>query len=203
MKVTRLEPQKKHTTRYNCFIDGDFFEGLDQNTVALFRLYVDKELTQEDCDAIRACEVTEKLHARMVRYLSRYRKTVADAKKYILGLGYSEKAAEEEITRLCAYKFLNDHQYALDFIAGHPSCGARLLRVKLQQKGIPRDIIDETVGADDTEMLKTLARKKWKTVKDKPNASEKLMRFCLSRGYSYEDVKDVIQYVINEEYDID
>lgn len=200
MKVTRLEPQKRHTTRYNCFIDGEFFEGLDQNTVALFRLFVGKELSKEDCEEIRACEVTEKLHARMVRYLSRYRKTSADAKKYILGLGYSEKSAEEEIARLCSYKFLDDRQYALDFIAGHPSCGARLLRLKLQQKGIPRDIIDDTVGADDTEMLKALARKKWKTVKDKPNASEKLMRFCLSRGYSYEDVKEIAREIVEENH---
>ncbi len=195
MIVSQLEPQKKRSTRYNLYLDGEFFEGLDESTVALFRLYVGKELTEDDCNEIRACEVAERLHARMIWYLGRYRKTVAEARRYILDLEYSSQAADEEIKRLREYKFLDDRSFAQDFVSSNTTYGSRMLRQKLALKGIPRDIIDETIGEDDTDALYRIAVKKWKSLKDKPKAVEKLMRFCIGRGFSYDDVRNVVQLV--------
>ena len=198
MKITKLEKQKKRKNRYNLFVDGDFFEGVEENTVAIFNLYVGKEVTASLLEEIRRVEEEEVLHSRMLAYLSRYRKTEKEAFDYILRKGYSETIAKKEIARLKEYKFLDDRKYVEDFVDYNEKYSKRMIRYKLRAKGISEELIDEILlkrfeKKKENEILERIFMKKMKLYKNKKDWKMRVIRALGSKGFSYDDINDLLR----------
>lgn len=188
MKITALEPQKKSKTRYNLFIDEVFFEGIEENTIALLNLYKGKEVTAEFLEEIRRIELEERLHSRVLALVSRYRKTEKEVERYILGRGYSAELARQEVSRLREYGFVDDTELVKDYLRYNEKESLRALRFKLTRKGIPGDLFDRIASefplADREEKaLERAAEKKYRSVKGKQEWRMALFRYLMGKGF--------------------
>ena len=101
------------------------------------------------------------------------------------------------LERLVRERYVDDARYARAFVRDKAllsGWGPRKISFALSAKGISREVVEEALGEvspEDSEarMYQVLAAK-WKSVSGKTwyERRTKLLRFALSRGYSYEAV---------------
>jgi|MTBAKSStandDraft_2_1061841.scaffolds.fasta_scaffold00477_25 regulatory protein len=188
MKITALEPQKKSKTRYNLFVDEVFFEGVEENTVALLNLYQGKEVTEEFLEEIRRIEIEERLHSRVLALVSRYRKSEKEVERYIVDRGYSPELARREILRLRDYGFVDDPELVKDYLRYNEKESLRALRFKLIRKGIPGELFDRIASEfpleeREEQALERAAVKKYRSVKGKKEWRAALFRYLMGKGF--------------------
>lgn len=141
------------------------------------------------------------------KILNRYRKLCSVREyassdifsKAIKALDGDIKAAEEIVQTLIEEKFIDDFRYASAYARDKSSIagwGSTKIRYMLGMKGINKSIIDSALGEIDKEKaslrLKKLLEIKFKSLKNDPDCKQKLIRYGLSRGYSYEDIQPII-----------
>ncbi|HDS02682.1 MAG TPA: hypothetical protein ENN72_03125 [Firmicutes bacterium] len=197
MKITALETQKKNKKRYNLFVDGLFFEGVEENTVALLNLYVGKEVTEDFLEELRDIEAREQLHSRTLALVSRYRKSEKEVERYIISKGYSEEMARAEVDRLKAYGFIDDTELVRDYLRYNEKESLRALRIKLLKKGVSGELIDLLAGdfpvrSREERALKRAAEKKMRSLKGKEDWRPALFRYLAGKGFDIEDVNTLL-----------
>lgn len=116
------------------------------------------------------------------------------------------KLVDLVMQRLLELKYLDDKQYALDFIATRikfKPTGKFLLKRKLGLKGIPKDMIEKTVEEakinEPDAAFDALIRKEkqWKDISFEKKR-ERAFRFLSSRGFSLDD----IYKIVNKRYNL-
>lgn len=107
-------------------------------------------------------------------------------------------AAREILSRLVSEGYVDDLRYASAFAREKSALtgwGPAKIRFALSAKHIPSGIIDEAMGEVDTDRAELRLRKimegKWKSLSGLPDAKLRLLRFALSRGYGYDQVKSI------------
>lgn len=109
------------------------------------------------------------------------------------------EGAAEILDSLVKDAYVDNRRYAAAFASEKSSItgwGPLKIRYALTCKGIAREIIDEALLATDSEKagerLAKLLESKARTLKGDPDIKLKLIRFALSRGFEYEDVRQAI-----------
>ncbi len=133
-----------------------------------------------------------------------YLRRICSAREYasrdILQKALARLESPDEATRalemLQREGYQSDLRYASAFsrdksaIAGW---GSYKIRYQLSSKGISKEIIDAAMGEIDSDKAAERLRKalaiKREQLKDDPQLKFKLLKFGLSRGYSYEEVQ--------------
>lgn len=110
-----------------------------------------------------------------------------------------EAAAQELVDSLLEDRFVDDARYAAAFAREKSSIagwGPVKISYALAAKGIDRQVIaaalEETDEAASSSRMESVLAAKYRTLKDDPQAKLKLLRFALSRGYNYDQVKDFV-----------
>ena len=100
-------------------------------------------------------------------------------------------------------KYVDDLRYASAYARDKASIqgwGEVKIRYMLSAKGVPRDVIDKALEEIDQDKadsrLEKLLQNKLKSLKDDPQCRLKLLRFALGRGYSYDEVNDVVNSLL-------
>lgn len=104
--------------------------------------------------------------------------------------------AEQVLCHLQEHKYLDDERYCHAFVHDkllYQGWGRMKMRAQLQAKHLPSAKITEALNAiNEKEYMQVLERvmaSKKRTIKSTDaQAREKLIRFCLQRGFSYEDI---------------
>lgn len=116
--------------------------------------------------------------------------------KALKALDGDAAAAEEVLESLVADGFVDDARYAGAFAREKSSLngwGPVKIRFMLKAKGIESSDIDEALSSIDagaaTVKLDKLLAAKAKSLEGDPQARLKLIKYALSRGYNYEDIK--------------
>lgn len=117
--------------------------------------------------------------------------------------GFSPQQIDDTITKLTQAKLLDDEKFAIKFVANtlqFKKVGPRWLIHKLQEKRVATEIIEPAVYQffDDTkeERLATEAAEAWcKSHARYARDPERLTRFLISRGFSYEAATKAIDNV--------
>ncbi|MCR5327036.1 MAG: RecX family transcriptional regulator [Bacteroidales bacterium] len=116
--------------------------------------------------------------------------------KALKALDGDAAAAEEILESLVADGFVDDARYAGAFArekAVLDGWGPVKIRYMLRGKGIEASDIDEALASIDagaaSEKLDKLLAAKAKSLQGDPQARLKLIKYALSRGYNYEDIK--------------
>ena len=121
-------------------------------------------------------------------------------------LAKAEKALEgdvEEASRILATlveeKYVDDQRYAEAYAREKSSIagwGVVKIRYMLSAKGVDRDIISKALQEIDEkkadDRLQKLLENKYRTLKDDPQWKMKMLRFALGRGYSYDEVNEIL-----------
>lgn len=137
---------------------------------------------------------------RIYKFCAYQDRSVYETRLKIRSLKIQEMNEDQLIDRLIADKFLDDVRFAQHFVQGKMNAkgwGVAKIKQGLFQKGIPESIIKEVLREiDETQYLDNLKREiqKWEKVNDmNAQTKPKLIRFLMSKGYSYDQVINEIE----------
>ena len=126
-------------------------------------------------------------------------------KKATMKLEGDRQAAEEIVAALVKDSYIDDFRYASAFArekSGITGWGPLKIKMALTAKGIPNGTILsalEEIDSDkaDSKLVK-LMETKWRSLSDDPQGKLKLLRFALSRGYQYDQIKDAVEEITSQ-----
>ena len=125
----------------------------------------------------------------------------ADIRKMMSRWELPEGVADKIIKRLQDERYIDEQRYAHAFVRDkfrYNHWGWIRIEQELKRRNIAQEYIDEAkkeISEDaNLEALRKIIDSKRRTVKGKNEyeVNAKLFRFALSRGFSYEDIKEVI-----------
>ncbi|HRY22557.1 MAG TPA: RecX family transcriptional regulator [Candidatus Dojkabacteria bacterium] len=212
MKVTQLSSQKKDSSRVNLYVDGEFFCGLSLDAVAKFGIYQGREIEEKELAEILVDELKNRFSQRAMSYISRAIKTEYQMRRYLKTLSIKKKGTwykdieedqlediiEEIITKLKEYDYLDDEEFAFQFITSRIRTkprGKQVLVSELMSKGVNKDLAKEKVDelvADEYDVLRRVYEKKYKgekiTIRD-----NKKIDFLKRKGFNWDLIKQLIE----------
>ena len=113
------------------------------------------------------------------------------------------KAAQEVVDSLVKDKYVDDLRYASAYARDKASIqgwGDVKIKYMLSAKGISASVISEALQEIDRDKslsrLHKLLENKLHSLRDDPQCRLKLLRFALSRGYSYDEVTTVLDHLL-------
>ena len=147
---------------------------------------------------------------KMAKYCAYQERCVKDVRDKLKAFDIPEEEKQKILAYLLDNHFVDDERFAKAFVRGkinQSGWGINKIRFHLVQKGIAKDIIDETLGQTDEEgyrqRLIDILKTKSKTVKAETDFEKKrkLAAFAIQKGFEaslvWEILKD-FQVVQNE-----
>ena len=202
-KITAITAQEKNKDRCNIFIDGEFYAGVNLETMMKLRLKVGDEVTESKLK--ETLEESEQLSAteKAFTYISKAPKTKWQVKDYLIGKGYSESASWNAVDKLKEYGYINDEEYAKRFIESTGKTqGKLLLSYKLMAKGVKKEDIETAYaesGGSAKENAKALAEKRMRNKEKTKENILKTYKYLLSRGFSFDEAEEAVRQFKEEE----
>jgi len=208
-KVTAITQQKRNPRRWSIFIDKKFFAGCNEELIASLHLRTGAELSGEEMNQLRDQLGVARVRQRALDYLSRRGRSEKEMRDYLARKGFEAAEIEATINWLSERSYLNDQQFATDWVRGRLATsprGRRKLMMELYQKGIDRDLaesaVDSQLGRDDeTEAaFRTIMTRRGRYVKlEKLDIKRKIYNFLSYRGFSPDAVRDACERFLREE----
>lgn len=144
----------------------------------------------------------EKELSRMAALCSRREYSEQDIKEKLERREVSQKEIDKILQALREGGYLNESRYAKAFARDKSSLsgwGASKISFALRRKGLSQEDISEALLQIDNdkaeEKMKQIILNKWKQLsseKDTSKRIQKCVRFSLGRGYSYDQIKQII-----------
>lgn len=203
-RITKIEPQKRHSHRRSVFLDGEFAFGLDEEVVHRVGLQEGEELTPERIDEILLGE-EKRAKDYAFRLLSLRARSCAEIRDRLKGRGYDTRVAEEVIADLQRVGLLNDGEFAREWVRdrlhNRPK-GKWVLQQELQRKGIAPELIEQVIEkafreVDEVELATELLRQRIERYRslDRIKARRRMTDFLARRGFSWEVIKAAVENV--------
>lgn len=193
-----IEEIKRGKKSYTLVVNGETIKNVNID-VALSYSLQEGEMDGERFKEFLKENDMQNAKAYLYSMIARKSRTVKEARDRLYEKGFHKDAVEYAINTVSSYGYLNDEEYAKNFVENSARTkGGYRLRRELQQKGIDEeDMIDALAELDENteyESAKALAKKylKGKNLKDE-KVREKIFRYLVSRGYSYDTIKKVIR----------
>lgn len=202
MKITSIEKQKKEG-RFNIFLDGEFAFGLYKETIYEFGLRVNDEMTPKQAEEIKTRDEIGFGKRVAYRFLNYKQRSEKEVRKKLNEKKLSESSIDIVISSLKDLKYINDESYAKSYIQSkilRKPEGKRVLKMKLVDKGIPKDIAENIISEQyppetETEKAADLLKKYEKKVRAKTpvEKKQKCFRFLLSKGFDFDTINEVLR----------
>ena len=135
------------------------------------------------------------LYQRAVAYILTMPKTEKQMRQWYARKTMDQTLIENDIARLREYNFINDEDYAHNFVqCKRDKLGIGQIKNKLRMNGINSAIIEKAVAEiDDQRALVQSSVEKYLRHKDKtPEIKSKLFRWLLGKGFNYDVCVEVI-----------
>ncbi len=201
--ITALTVQKKNTNRVNIFLDGVFSFGLYINNAT--HLKVGQTLAQDMIDKLLRDDQIEDGYQKALRFLAYKPRTKFEVVKKLRKNGLQEDIITVVIDRLNEKNYVNDFQYAKDWVENRSITKPRskkLVKWELKNKQISEEIINEVTGEMlPEEKLAILAAEKYArrlSGFEKDIFKRRLSGYLLRRGFSYATVNATVQKIWND-----
>ena len=198
-KITALTVQKRNRQRVNVFLDGEFAFGLARITAAW--LEVGQEISDEKIAELKAEDAREVAYLQALKYLNYRPRTEAEVRQNLLKHAVPEEIIPETIERLKQNRLLDDSRFAQDWVENRTDLrprSRRALAYELRQRGVDRQVIEQSLDAlDDEELAYQAALKQSRKLKnlDWQDFRQKMYGFLARRGFHYEVCAPVVSRV--------
>ena len=204
LKITRIEPQKKRTGRYNIFANEEFLAGVSQETLIKLDLNVGKDLTGTEIKHLKDMESESKLRDQAYRFLSRRAHSRRELHNKLSARGYATGAIIKMLDDLMKRGYINDGEFARTFVEEEiklKKSGPLLIKSKLQQKGVSREIIEELLSSLYTEHAQLdncsyLAQKKYGQINTRQKTAA--INYLRHKGYNWDHISVAIMQILEE-----
>ena len=198
MTVTKVEAVTK--TRYKVYLDDQFAFVLYKGELTRFHVAVGNELDEESYRKIRGEIILKRAKLRALHLLNDMSRTEVQLRQKLKLGGYPDDIVEEAIAYVKSFGYVNDAAYARNFIESRKEKKSQKeIYAQLCQKGLDRDEIDqafeECYGRDDARsaIAAILEKKKYNPETADMTETRKIMGYLTRKGFSYEDIRQVIQ----------
>ncbi len=195
--ITGIEQQKKNPYRVNIYLDGQFAFGLYK--AVAFHLKVGDVLDEKDIQALGQEDTTEEAYQKALKLLNYRPRTEHEMRSRLEGYGFSKPIVDSVIATLLEKNYLNDQQFADAWIENRTTFrprGKRLLRMELMKKHVNEEEIQTALAAlpEEGQLVREAAKKYCSRLKglDERIFKKRLYGFLVRRGFSYDDIKPVL-----------
>jgi regulatory protein len=200
--ITALEVQKKNKERVNVYLDGEYAFSLSLIDAA--RLRKGQSLAEADINALQGQDEIGKAVDRAARFLAYRPRSEQEVRRNLKEKDTVPEVIEAAIERLRTMGYLDDAAFARYWVQNRNEfkpLSPKALRYELRQKGVPSDIIDETLEsleAGDLAYRAAQARVNKLRRSDKRLFRQKLAAFLQQRGFSYTTIREAVERLIEE-----
>ena len=163
-----------------------------------YGLDADMEISQDQWEHLMQEVSIPRARSRAMHLLERQDRTVSNLRQKLRDSGYPEEAIASAVEYVESYHYVDDDRYARSYVRYHQSGKSRRrIRMDLLKKGIADEVVQEALDAEYTvseeDMIRTAIQKRHLD----PSTSDlrerqRIYRFLLGRGFSYEDISRVI-----------
>lgn len=201
--ITKIEEGKRNKERVNIYIDNEYAFSVNKEILYKENLKVDDNVNIEDLREIVKKDNYIKCKNSALRIVERSYKSEKELKDKLLLKGYDKDSIEKTMEFLKEYNFLSDNNYTKMYVKDKSKFqGKNKIKFDLYRKGIDEEIIQEELSSideeDEREVAYNLVLKKYNVIakreSDKYKLSQKLYRYIVSKGYSY----DIASYAIKK-----
>ena len=196
MRITAIKTQVKREGRYSIFVDGKYAFSLSAEGLLNAQLVTGQELSQTELTAYKKASQEDKAYSLTLAYVARRMRSEGELHDYFRRKQYAPELSEQIMWRLRQLDFVNDAEFARRWVENRrllKATSTKKLRLELKQKRISDDIIRSVLEADETDerqILRELVEKKRK--QSRYQDPQKLMMYLARQGFSYNDIKSVI-----------
>ncbi len=163
-----------------------------------YGLDADMEISQDQWEHLMQEVFIPRARSRAMHLLERQDRTVSNLRQKLRDSGYPDEAIASAVEYVESYHYVDDDRYARSYVRYHQSGKSRRrIRMDLLKKGIADEVVQEALDAEYTvseeDMIRTAIQKRHLD----PSTSDlrerqRIYRFLLGRGFSYEDISRVI-----------
>ena len=204
--ITKITEQKRRQNRRNIHLDGKFAFGVNLNVVAQFRLREGMNLSAEQVAQIEQGELRQEVFDKATEYLGQRLHSRSELQRKLKRREYGDAVVDAVLENLERLGYLNDERFAHAkalSAAQHKHHGRRRAYVELVKSGVEQDVahkaLDDVYEAHDSlAVARLLAQKQAPRLRklDPPVARRRLVGMLLRRGFSYNDIRPVIDEVL-------
>ncbi len=193
-------------------IDGEPRFRLYKAELKRYHLVKDIDISAELYEDIRYSVIKPRCLNRSMHLLSSRDYTEYKLREKLLRADYPEDIIDIVMDELISYGYIDDFRYAKQFIDYRKdSMSIKTISSKLMLKGISKDVIDlaiDELSSTGIDLLATEKKaaykdmskklKRMKNYEDDAKAESKLISYMLSKGYSYDTVRNLIATMSSE-----
>lgn len=202
MVVISFEKQKKGE-RYNLYVDGEFFSGIEPDVIVKYSFKNFMEIEREKLEQIVLESESFYAFNKALKYLSKSMKTENEIRDYLINKSIRKDAVENAILKLIEYKYINDDLYTKNYVDFYKEKYGKIkLKQNLLNKNIDEEIISKYLNYNEEDNLETiilLINKQSKNREIDLKLKQKITRNLLSKGYSFDIIKKGFNMVGNNE----
>jgi regulatory protein len=199
-KITEISFQKRNTDRVNVFLDGVFAFGISIKLAEA--LAVGQNLTMEEIQDLQLRDERHKALKLCFEQISRRPRTEKEIRVFLGKKDLSVEGIELAVNRLIELDYLNDEEFALQWIENRQSFRPRsrsALSYELKQKGVSVEIIDRVLADFDefaaAQSAGLIALRKYRN--QSPDViRNKIAGYLSRRGFHFETIRTVIDKIM-------
>lgn len=197
MVITRLEEIEK--AKFKVYVDDEYVFLLYRRDIEEYGLQEEWEISQSLYDKIIDETVLRRAKQKAVAVLKYKDRTEHELRGKLSDVGYPEIVIDKAISYVQEYGYLNDERYVNTFIKDRVNLKSKMvIKTKLFQKGINRDLIDSRMeqvyeeAEIDSEALaiqKAILKKTKNIELLDANDIQKLVASLYRKGFSVEKIR--------------
>lgn len=198
MYVTKIEPVTK--AKYKVFLEEQFAFVLYKGELSRYQIQEGSELSQETVNEIKKEILEKRAKLRAMHLLEHMDRTEAQLRTKLKQDMYPDDIVEIAMQYVQSFGYINDRGYAKRFVESRQNSKSKLeIKMSLLQKGIAKEIVYEVLeeyfeGQDESAAIqKLLEKKRFSPEIATEEEKRKVYGYLLRKGFSYEDVRQVIQ----------
>ena len=195
MKITKMLASEKGKNNVLIFVDNQYFTTLDAEVVFKLGLKLNQELDIEILDQMKSEQDFKECYSKALNIVSKMEKTKKQLKDYLFNKGYDYHLINVCVAKLESLNFINDDLYCKKYIEQEKNKkGKMMIYRSLMLKGIDKDIIESNLQnfSSQKDLVNVLAQKYMKNKTKDFNTIQKLKRYLLGKGFSYEEINSVV-----------
>lgn len=194
MMIDRIETVDRR--RKKIFADGEFVFVLYLGEIKQFGLEEGRELTEELYQKILREIIFKRARERAVYWLKCSARTEEELRRKLRDGGYPQAAVDYVIGLLKEYRYIDDEEYARNFIELHGNRKSRAeLTALLVRKGVSRECVSRLMMEhpvdEEAQIRRILEKRRFQPEEADQKETAKQMAYLMRKGFSYETVKRV------------
>lgn len=210
MKITAIDPHKRHPDWWHIALDGEYAFTLDGGTLVAEGLSIGSELNDQDVERLRGVAEERRLLDAALSFLTVRPRSRMEVRRRLLQPRRNKPSPAPELVdrvlaRLERMQLLDDRDFAGYWVEQRERFSPRAgyaMQQELRQRGVDRETAQAAAGDEqDEERALAAARQRARTLptSDYESFRAKLGSFLLRRGFRYGLAQSVVRQLWEEQ----